>query len=220
MKSETGGQLRQPSLVELAADSIRRRILGGELKPGERLKEDRLTEEFGISRPPLREAMRLLEQEGLIVKLPRQGAQVVSLTAHDIWELLTLRQALEVQALTLAMPVSAEELAEPYRLLAEMETCAKDDSRADMVAVGFQFHLSVVGLARHSRISAVYRSLQAQLQVCMAVNTEASQEPLADNVARHRQLLAAIASGDLAQALAALDEHGHGTYLEAKRADI
>lgn len=217
-RSENDG-LRQPSLVELAADSVRRRILGGDLKPGERLKEDRLTEELGISRPPLREAMRLLEQEGLIVKLPRYGAQVVSLTSHDIWELLTLRQALEVQALTLAMPVSEQDLAEPRRLLANMADCAKEDSRAGMVDAGFQFHLSLVDLARHSRISAIYRSLQAQLQLCMAVNTEASHEPLADNVARHSQLLAAIAAGEVTQALAALGGHGHGAYLEARRDD-
>ncbi|TVY98978.1 GntR family transcriptional regulator [Trebonia kvetii] len=219
MRNHAGDGLQQPSLVELAADSLRRRILGGDLKPGERLKEEQLTEELGISRPPLREAMRLLEQEGLITKLPRYGAQVVSLTAHDIWELLTLRQSLEVLALTLAMPVSEEGLAEPRQLLADMETCAKDNSRAGMVDAGFQFHLSLVGLAGHSRISAVYRSLQAQLQLCMAVNTEASHEPLPDNVARHRQLLDAIATGDLALALAALNDHGHGAYLEARRAD-
>lgn len=219
MRNHAGDGLQQPSLVELAADSLRRRILGGDLKPGERLKEEQLTEELGISRPPLREAMRLLEQEGLITKLPRHGAQVVSLTAHDIWELLTLRQSLEVLALTLAMPVSEEGLAEPRQLLADMETCAKDNSRAGMVDAGFQFHLSLVGLAGHSRISAVYRSLQAQLQLCMAVNTEASHEPLPDNVVRHRQLFAAIATGDLALALAALNDHGHGAYLEARRAD-
>ena len=65
--------LHSPSLVNLAVDAIRKRILSGELEPGERLIEERLTRHLDISRPPLREALRLLENEGLIVTLNHPG---------------------------------------------------------------------------------------------------------------------------------------------------
>ena len=85
--------LDPPSLVQLAADELRRMILSAELQPGERLIEERLTEHLGISRPPLREAMRILQQEGLIVVQPRRGATVTSLSDQDVFEILTLRSA-------------------------------------------------------------------------------------------------------------------------------
>lgn len=209
--------LHQPSLVELAAEELRRRILSGELAQGERLTEERLTEELGISRPPLREAMRLLEQAGLIVKLPRIGSQVVELTPHDYWELLTLRHALETTAFRLAIPVTDESrLKDTKRALEHMEACARDGSSADMVEAGYRFHIALVAIAGHSRIVEVYRSLQAQLQLCMALETKASPETLDDNVERHRQLLDAVESGNLDRALTALEAHGHDRFLSAQ----
>jgi DNA-binding GntR family transcriptional regulator len=212
-----GGALHQPSLVALAAAEIRRRILSGELTQGQRLLEERLNRDLGISRPPLREAMRLLEQEGLIVKLPRFGSHVVSLTPHDYWELLTLRHSLESTAFRLAVPVADETLLqEARRRLADMEACAQQDSAAGMVEAGYRFHLALVSVAGHGRLVEVYRSMQAQLQLCMAMNTQSSPETLHDNVARHRELLTAVASRDVDRALAALEAHGHGRFLDAK----
>src|SRR3954464_4542740 len=99
----TEQRLRSPSLVQLAADAIRRMILAGELAEGERLIEERLTEQLGISRPPLREALRVLGQEGLIVARPRRGSTVATLTAQDVFEILTLRTALERLAIELGV---------------------------------------------------------------------------------------------------------------------
>ena len=79
----TGGRrpdkrLHAPSLVLLAAEAIRKMILAGEYAPGDRLLEERLTAELAISRPPLREALRLLENDGLITTLPRRGSGVAA----------------------------------------------------------------------------------------------------------------------------------------------
>ena len=103
------GRIEAPSLVHLAVESIRDMILSGRLSPGDRLIEERLTEELGISRPPLREALRLLEQEGLIETRPRRGAVVATLTDQDVFEILTLRSALERLAVELGMPVRVPE---------------------------------------------------------------------------------------------------------------
>src|SRR5699024_9955353 len=83
--------LESPSLVVLAANAVRSRILAGVLKPGARLLEEQLTAELAISRPPFREALRILENEGLIYTLPRRGSFVTTLTEQDVFEILSLR---------------------------------------------------------------------------------------------------------------------------------
>src|SRR5215207_1449259 len=119
------GALESLSLVQLATNAIRRMILAGELAEGERLIEERLTEQLGISRPPLREALRVLEQEGLIVTRPRRGSMVATLTDQDVFEILTLRSALERLAIELGVPVRhTERLKVAQQALLEMERCA------------------------------------------------------------------------------------------------
>src|ERR1700738_3397140 len=98
-------KLHAPSLVELAVSEIRRLILAGRYRLGDRLVEERLSEELGISRPPVREALRLLERGGLVVSTPRRGTIVTPLTAADIEEILSFRMALDRLAAELGVPV-------------------------------------------------------------------------------------------------------------------
>jgi DNA-binding GntR family transcriptional regulator len=84
-------ELRSYSLVELAVERLRREILSGRTEPGERLVEEQLTRLLGISRAPLREAMRLLAQQGLVEHIPRRGARVATLSADDVGELFRPR---------------------------------------------------------------------------------------------------------------------------------
>src|SRR5215204_3612364 len=100
-----GARIDAPSLVVLAAEAIRKMILSGALAPGERLIEERLTEHLGISRPPLREALRLLQNDRLVVTRPRHGSAVATLTDQDVFEILTLRAGLERMAVELGVPV-------------------------------------------------------------------------------------------------------------------
>src|SRR5580765_7999038 len=83
------------TLVEVAEHRLRDAILRGALQPGEKIVEEQLCADFGISRAPLREALRLLGQQGLVEHLPRRGVRVTQLSARDIDELFTLRDALE-----------------------------------------------------------------------------------------------------------------------------
>ncbi|MDT0446990.1 MULTISPECIES: GntR family transcriptional regulator [unclassified Streptomyces] len=211
-----GDQLNPPSLVHLAAGAIRKMILSGELGPGERLIELSLTERLGISRPPLREAMRLLEQEGLIVVQPRRGATVATLTDQDVYEILTLRSALERTAIELGVPVRV-----PARLTAcraaleRMEESARAEDRARLVESGYAFHASIVALAGHRRINEIYASLHRQLLLCMARNLfvrERYYEDLDVHVARHRHLFDLIEAGDPERVLAELAVHGERSF--------
>ena len=86
-------------LRDVVFNTLRQAILKGELKPGERLMEIALAERLGVSRTPIREAMRKLELEGLVVMIPRRGAQVANITEKDLNDVLEVRIALENMAI-------------------------------------------------------------------------------------------------------------------------
>ena len=83
-------------LREVVFNNLRDAILKGQLKPGERLLENHLADKLGVSRTPVREALRMLEQENLVELIPRRGAQVLDISAEDIKNVLEIRSALEV----------------------------------------------------------------------------------------------------------------------------
>jgi DNA-binding GntR family transcriptional regulator len=211
-----GSRLVAPSLVSLAVSAIRKKILAGELEPGMRLFEEKLTEELAISRPPLREALRVLEHEGLVVSRPRRGSFVTTLTDHDVYEILTLRSSLERMAFTLGIPVREPALLDPAReALAEMARCAQRKDRGSLVLAGYAFHSALVKIAQHRRLEQIYASVQQELLLCMSRNLIAREkfyEGLEEHVARHRNLFNLVESGDSAAALAELAVHGERSF--------
>jgi DNA-binding GntR family transcriptional regulator len=202
----------------MAAEAIREMVLGGELRPGDRLVEERLTEELGISRPPLREALRLLEQEGLLLSMPRRGVIVTPLSAQDVYEIFTLRTTYERMAIELGVPCKDPELlSRCHRAINAMVQAAKAEDRGQFVRTSFEFHVAMVGLARHRRLEDAYRGLSLQLHIYIAGNTRAREErneSLDENIERHRRLLAAVERGDREDVLAELANHGDRTFLE------
>src|SRR5262249_41070018 len=120
-----GDPLDGASLVVLAARRLRSEILSGALVPGERLIEEQLTRRFGTSRAPLREALRLLEQQGLVEHLPRRGVRVTQLSPREVDELFGLRDLLERFAVRQALPLRDRGgLAVLEARLADMERAA------------------------------------------------------------------------------------------------
>lgn len=205
-----------PSMTHLAAEALRSMILSGELRPGDRVIENRLTVELGVSRPPLREAMAVLQQEGLLVQSPRRGAIVTPLTLHDVYEIFTLRAKLERMAIELGVPVqSAGRLERCREALRDLERAAENEDAGAVTERGFAFHLAVVGLAGHGRLEDSYRSLALQMRLCMAMNRRARRglESLRGDAARHRHILDLIEKGDPQAAHHALVHHGHRTFL-------
>lgn len=214
------GPLEQPSLVDLAAGRIRELILSGTLTPGERLREAWLSEQLGISRPPLREAMRILVQQGLLEGLPRRGVRVVELTSRDVHDIYSLRAVLDRFALELMMPVDdPARLAPLHAALADMRAAVASEHHARYVAANREFHLALIRLGGNGRLTLTYELLMNQMQLLMSVNLR--RESVRDRelgVRRHEALLAAIESGDLGEALAALSAHGERAYLSGDAA--
>lgn len=211
-------RLDPPGLVQLAANSLRKMILSSTLRPGDRLVEERLADQLGISRPPLREAIRLLQQEGLVTVLPRRGAQVAEIAPQDVFEIYTLRSALERMAIELGVPVQNQKGLQRCRdALEAMAESGRGRDRPSLIEHAFEFHVAIVALAGHRRLEEIYRSLFMQMVLCMAMNLrvrEHQYEDLDRHVERHRKLLSLIESGDREAVLAELAEHGERSFAD------
>lgn len=207
-----------PSMVEVIVQRLRALILSGDVLPGDRLVEERLTEMFGVSRPPLREALRILQRDGLVRSLPRRGFTVVPITADDVREIYSLRFALERMAIELGVPVRDRSRLQAMKvaldgMLAAVEST--DDSA--MLAANSQFHSALVDLPAHKRLTEAYGSLRLQLELCMAYNLRFREQQLGDRNdvhPRHAKLLESIEIGDKDAAVYELSHHGALSFLD------
>lgn len=122
------GRIQRKTAVDLVVESLRSRILRGELAPGSALRQEALAEELGVSRIPLREAIRLLSTEGLVDLQPHRGAYVSSLSLAEVREFFELRRRLEPWLLEDAVPrISPAQLDHADALVAAMDRASDDD---------------------------------------------------------------------------------------------
>jgi DNA-binding GntR family transcriptional regulator len=210
------GALESSSLVELSVRRLRDEILSGTLIPGERLIEEQLTRRFGISRAPVREALRLLGQQGLVEHLPRRGVRVAQLSGRDVDELFTLRDVLERHAVLTALPLSdGRSLSLLGQALETMRRAASTGDLGTENAAHRRFHIELVALAGHRQLMLVYEPVILKLQLYMATNIrrEAEERTPDEGVRRHQRLFEAVATGDPETALRELAAHGGRTYI-------
>ncbi|MEU5785892.1 GntR family transcriptional regulator [Micromonospora lupini] len=215
--STVDGELESVSLVDLAVSRLTREILSGKSDPGERLVEEQLTRRLGISRAPLREALRLLAQQGLVEHVPRRGVRVATLSDRDVRELYELRDVLERFAVRAGIPVGREsDLAGLRATLDQMREATRVGDRMAVAESHRAFHVALVALAGNRQLSAVYGSILVKLQLYMAINLRREAEvarPL-DGVHRHERLFEAVVGGDPEEVLAVLSAHGARSYLD------
>ncbi len=144
--------------------TLRDLILKGELSPGDRLMEIHLAEKLGVSRTPVREAIRLLEKEGLAITIPRRGAQVARMTEKDLSDVLEVREALDGLAAQKACKNINDEIVE--KLLASMEAfknaIASDDPKA-IVEADEDFHRIIYEAADNPRLLSIVDNLKEQM---------------------------------------------------------
>jgi DNA-binding GntR family transcriptional regulator len=192
------------------SDILRKAITSGDLRPGDRLVELELSAQLGTSRAPVREALRQLEQEGLVVSYPYRGTEVLSVSQEEIEHVLVpIRLTIERFAFTRAMPkLGAEDLDHLAGLVEDMRHAA-DAADADRVAdADLRFHDYVIAKAEQPHCLQIWHTIQPR--VWAYFRRDAPAHPGRHTVAeQHRQLLEAIASGDEARLLATLDAHIH-----------
>jgi DNA-binding GntR family transcriptional regulator len=205
------------TLVDVAAHRIRDAILSGELAPGEKIVEEQLCADFGISRAPLREALRMLAQQGLVEHLPRRGSRVADWSPSDILQLFALRHVLERHAIETALPLPDPDAAlQPVRAALDQMRSATDDLDRD--DAHRMFHAAVVGLADNRQLDIALEPILLKLQLPMARNMreEARHRRARDGIKRHHAILTALRTNDPVVVLAALQDHGHLDYLGIK----
>jgi DNA-binding GntR family transcriptional regulator len=211
-------RLSVPTIVEAVVKQLRKLILSGDLKPGERLIEERLCERFGVSRPPLREALRFLQRDGIVQSRQRRGFIVAPITADDVREIYSLRFMLERMAVELGVPVQDPAALVPLQEAVQRIRVAVETGEQDqVVAANGAFHTALIALPSHSRLTRVWESLQMQMQMCMAFNLtlrQRAQHDPAESVGRHEILLELIEGGDPEAVLHELARHGDRSFLD------
>lgn len=152
-------------LREIVFESIRGAILSGSLKPGERLMEVQVAEKLGVSRTPIREAIRKLELEGLVVMIPRKGAYVADLSIKDITDALEIRAALEGLAAGLAsMRITEEEIEELELTAVEFHKAIEQEDYDLMIQRDIEFHAKIFAATRNEKLVQLTNNLREQVQ--------------------------------------------------------
>ncbi|MGI6452639.1 MAG: GntR family transcriptional regulator [Syntrophomonadaceae bacterium] len=194
-------------LRELVLEAIREAIINGTLKPRERLMEIQLAEELGVSRTPIREALRKLELEGFIVMVPRKGAFVADISFKDITEVFEIRAALESLAAGLAAErITDEEIEALERnLVAKAEAIAANDLQK-LVEVDTNFHETIYQASRNQRLRSIISNLREQIQ---RFRTQSLSFPgrMKYSLAEHRAIVEAIEARDTHLARQLAQEH-------------
>lgn len=179
-------------------------IRNGTLAPGARLRETDLADRLGISRTPVREAIRQLETDGLVIHLPRQGATIRSLDHAEVVELYEMRAVLEGTAARLAARAASDiELAELAALNAELERAPVGDAARELNRV---FHRTLIDAARNRFLIKSMSALQKTLLI-LGPTTLGDPDRARRAVTEHAAVLAALQSRDGAGAEAAMRAH-------------
>lgn len=203
LKPVTTGTLTA-ELVEVLRDAI----MNGVLRPGERLNETEIADKLGVSRGPLREAIRKLEREGLLEYQARRGSFVRKLSKRDAYEIYTLRAHLEALAVELALPsITKEDIAALRNDIERMKKTARTGNIADMMKADRDFHGRICRLAGHTRLYQCWEQLDTQVGM-LAVNilSKGLVDPK-DVGPRHERLVEVIEAGDVQQLRSALLDH-------------
>lgn len=151
-------------LRDVVFRTLREAILKGELKPGERLMEMQLASKLGVSRTPIREAFRMLEQEGLAVTIPRRGAEVARMTEKDMQDVLEIREALDELASTIACDkMTEEQLEELARAKRGFEETLETGDVKSIAEADVRFHDVIYRAANNKRLESILSNLSEQM---------------------------------------------------------
>jgi len=205
----TPGSSRR-ELWEDVARTLREAILAGGIRAGASLVEADLADRFDVSRGPIRDALRELAREGLVVSLPRRGTVVSTLSFADIQEVYDVREGLEIAAARLAIERASDaQLAELRTSVRALEAAwDRDEDYADSLALDLAIHRQIVGLASNGRLQAVYEQMLIQTQL-NAVTAAELNPSLRRGMKRaaHRDILRALRARDADGASHAISDH-------------
>jgi phosphonate utilization transcriptional regulator len=199
--------LQSSSLASVVQQEIERAILQGEHAPGSKLVEAAIAEKLGVSRGPVREAFRMLEEAGLVRTEKNRGVFVRDIPIEEAAEIFDLRAAMdELVGRKLAESITPAQLKEVKALVDGMEKAVRAADARQYHLLNLKFHDRLVEMAGNSKLSAIYRKLIKELSLFRRLNLADSWlMPISAN--EHRQIVKAIASGDAKAAGQAMFQH-------------
>ncbi|WP_416143654.1 GntR family transcriptional regulator [Planococcus koreensis] len=184
--------VKKNSVYEYLYNAIRT----GEIKPGQTLTERGLAEKIGVSRTPVREAIRKLEEQGIVTHEPHKGVKVITLSVGKVAQLYDVRELLEgLAARKLAERHTPEGISELARLIDKAEQEAVANNVHELARINSEFHLTLARLSGNVYLEAIMNMLQTQIGLMMSASLSTSGRPL-QNISEHKMLIDAIRSGD------------------------
>lgn len=201
------GKLDYRTLRENVADEIRMKILNGDMKPGDKIIEQELASEFGISRGPVREALRQLEQEGMVEYSRNVGCSVRHIGMDDIYEIYYMRANYEMMAVRLHNgPVPKETLEKMEHILEQMKQLHKEEYRR-VFELDNEFHEAILDLVSFKRLKKAWEDLNYG-NIVTGYNMEVdSEQVIKRQYLIHEKLLSACKTGTPSQVEQAIADH-------------
>lgn len=199
--------LQSSSLTTVVQQEIERAILVGEYPPGSKLIEAALADKLGVSRGPVREAFRMLDEAGLVRTEKNRGVFVRDIPIDEAVEIFDLRAAMdELVGRQLAQHITPPQLKEIRGLVDSMEKAVKAEDAYNYHLLNLKFHDRLVEMAGNRKLTAIYRKLIKELSLFRRLNlADGWLMPISAN--EHRQIVKAIASGDADAAGRAMFDH-------------
>lgn len=194
-------------LRDVVFNTLRKAILTGELKPGERLMEIHLANKLGVSRTPIREAIRKLELEGLVTMIPRRGAEVAQITEKSLKDVLEVRRALDALCAELAcIRITDEEKTQLKEACAEFERATKTKDATVIAKADVSLHDIIVAATGNKRLVQLVYNLAEQMYRYRFeyIKDESQHERL---IEEHRMIYESIMNNDSEAAAAAAKMH-------------
>lgn len=194
-------------LRDVVFENLREAILEGRLKPGQRLMEVQLAEQLGVSRTPVREAIRKLELEGLVVMLPRKGAYVANVSLKDVIDVLEIRASLEGLAASLAAErINEIDLDKVYKIAEEFRQSTMNGDIEQSLKKDVEFHECIFKATNNKKLHQVINSLWEQVYR-FRVTYVSDYDSSLNIVEEHKLIIDAIAKGDSELAKKYATEH-------------
>lgn len=189
-------EIKQPQVYQI----LRQAILGEQLKPGERLVERKIAMQLGVSRTPVREAIRKLESEGLLRHVPRKGVVVTRLSPQDAWEIYQIRAVLEGLAARMAAEwITQEEVEHIEKLIAEMEKAVESKDLSYLNELNSRFNDAIYGASRSPRLKQMITNLYDYIVSFARIGYNLPGR-IQEVLAEHKALFDAIKKGDVEEA--------------------
>lgn len=204
LASQSKRMIENKPAATVVADALRRAILNGEVAGGDRLRQDQVATEFGVSQMIVREAFKQLVSEGFLTLEPRRGVSVTLLDAADAWEMTQLRALIEAQALDWAIPKqTGDDLKAAQQILKELDSAKRTD---DIILLNARFHEALYAPCGRARTIALIGSLRLNFERYLRFAWDRTGHR--DQSQReHRELISLCRDKKVADATALLRQH-------------